>query len=317
MLARVAERVYWLGRYMERSENTARLVNVNSNLLLDLPRGAKVGWRGLIDIIGCNEAFDEKCQNSDERNVMRFLLADNNNPVSILSALRMARENTRTTREILPAEAWEQINDLYLYAKENLPKGTARGQRYVLLQRIIRLSQQLTGLLGGTMCHGDAYNFILLGRYLERADMTTRIVDVGSDNSLQGLSGSDLTVDKLELYADLLWMSVLTSLSAYQMYRQNAHGRVKGETVVSFLLQDSSFPRSVAACLNKVETCLHRLPRSDQGLRVLASAKRRINDIDIDQLFHRSLHEFIDNLQLDIAAIHDQIAQTWFLPNSR
>lgn len=118
MLSRVAERIYWLGRYIERTENTARLINVNSNLLLDLPRGTQIGWSMLIDIMGCNSAFDVKKAKSEELSIMYFLLSDQNSPVSIMASLRMARENGRTTREIIPTEAWELLNDTYLFARK-------------------------------------------------------------------------------------------------------------------------------------------------------------------------------------------------------
>lgn len=149
MLSRVAERIYWLGRYLERAENTARLINVYSTLLLDLPRGSKIGWQTLVEIAGCKEEYDEKHKSTEERDVIRFLLADSKNSAAILNSLEMARENARTTREIIPAEAWEQINNLYLFARDNASSGIARGPRHALLKNIISQCQQIAGLLIG------------------------------------------------------------------------------------------------------------------------------------------------------------------------
>lgn len=315
MLARVAERIYWLGRYMERSENTARIVSVYSNLLLDLPKGTRIGWKTLIDIVGGNEHFKEKFQHADERSIIRFLLADTDNPVSILSALSMARENARTTREIIPSEAWEQINNLYLYTKESVTKGIARNERYRLLQYIIIQIQQFTGLMAGTMSHNYAYDFIHLGRNLERADMTTRIVDVGSGNLLPQLSHTETEVNTLETYNNILWMSVLRSLSAYQMYRQNVQNRINPEDVVGFLLQNIEFPRAVVHCLREVEACVQKLPNNENTLRAIAATQRRIKEGSIAELLKDSnrLHTFIDLVQLEIANVHQQISRTWFL----
>ncbi|MEJ2114533.1 MAG: alpha-E domain-containing protein [Gammaproteobacteria bacterium] len=134
MLSRVAQRVYWLGRYMERVENTARIINVNSNLLFDLPHGTSIGWRTLIEVFDNEEKFLEKHSTFDERSVMRYLLADNTSPCSLLHSLQIARGNARTTREILPAEAWEHVNDLHLYLKDNLADGLGRKNRFYLLQ---------------------------------------------------------------------------------------------------------------------------------------------------------------------------------------
>jgi uncharacterized alpha-E superfamily protein len=314
MLSRVAERVYWLGRYMERLENTARLINVNTTLLLDLPRGAQIGWPSLIDITGTTESFKEKEIKSDEQAIIRFLLADLQNPCSILTSLKSARENARTAREIIPTESWELINNLYLYAKDNASKSVSRVGRSRFLTYIIQHAQQLTGMLAGTMSHSSAYNFIRLGRNLERADMTTRIVDVGTVNLITNLSNIKSQADALEPYINILWMSVLQSLSAYQMYRQNVLDRVNGEDVVEFLLKDPLFPRSVANCLKQLLGCFEKLPVAGEPMRALAAASRHIDAADIPKLLStQTLHDYIDAVQLNIATIHKEIAASWFL----
>lgn len=317
MLSRVAERVYWLGRYVERTESTARLINVNSNLLLDLPRGTKIGWSTLIDILGCNKEFEEKKVGAEETNIIRFLLSDAQSPASILTALKLLRENARTTREIIPAEAWELINDSYLFTKENASKSISRVSRNRFLKQIIGSMQQLTGLLAGTMSHTSAYDFISLGRNLERADMSSRIIDVGSFNLIESTAkGTPKTSDKEgSPFYNILWMSVLQSLSGYQMYRQHVHDRINAEDVVEFTLQDDHFPRSASHCLNQLVACLNKLPNAETPLRSVASAQRRLNGARLPEILaDNELHEFIDTVQLDIATIHQNIAATWFLP---
>ena len=156
MLSRVAENIYWMARYIERAEDTARLINVNANLLLDLPRKTTFGWEPLIYITGCEEQFFENNKEPNERNVIRFLIGDKESPCSILSSLSYARENLRTTRDVVARDAWEQINDLYLYVKDHVDRGISRRGRYDFLKNVIGGSQKITGLLAGTMTHGPA-----------------------------------------------------------------------------------------------------------------------------------------------------------------
>jgi uncharacterized alpha-E superfamily protein len=307
MLSRVAERMYWFGRYMERAENTARLVNVNANLLLDLPRMIKVIWGGLIDITGTNEEFYDKYKNADETNVIRFMLADIKNPGSISSAISMVRENARITREIMPSEAWEQINELNLYVKQNVNDALKRDMRHEFLDDVIHYCHQITGLLLSNMSHGDAYNFIRIGRNLERADMTTRIADIGCMFLINP------NADIPDAYENILWMNVLRSLSAYQMYRQYVHDRVNGEDVVGFLMQDGEFPRAVAHCLEGLNFCFKKLPNNDHPLRIITRVQRIIHKMDVPEVMKKNeLHKCIDELQINLAEVHTQVSKAWF-----
>lgn len=298
--------MYWIGRYLERTENTARLINVNANLLLDLPRMVKHIWRGLIDISGSNDLFYSKYDRADEKNVTRFMLADEANPASITSSIRMLRENARTTREIIPTEAWEQINEFHLFAKQHIKTALKRNAQYEFLDSVISFCHQITGLLLGIMSHGNAYTFTRIGSNLERADMTTRIVDVGCMDLLRR------RFDIPETYDNILWMNVLRSLSAYQMYRQYVQDRVNGEEVVAFLLKNQEFPRSVANCMTELNFSVSRLPNNDHALRSITHVQRVMRDIDVHKLFAGTLHEFIDELQVDLGEIHNQVVQSWF-----
>ena len=312
MLSRVAERVYWQARYLERAENAARLLSVFSTLLLDLPPRTKLGWRSLVQITGTDEIFDRKYKQANERNVIRFLLSENNG-YSILEMLAQTRENARTTREIMPTEAFEQINNLYYFAKENAAKGESRGPRHQLLEEIIDYCQQISGLMAGSMSRGAAYSFIRLGRSLERADMTTRIVDVGSRNLLTALDDKDAQQELIEPYENTLWMNILRSLSAYQMYRQHVKHRVNGEDVVAFLLQDEEFPRAATHALITLTHVLRKLPNSAKVSRQVEKTLSFVQRGKIDKLLDNGMLQYIDDLQLEIGAIHQKIADTWFL----
>ena len=308
MLSRVAENIYWLGRYVERAENTARIVSVNANLLLDLPRGLAPGWRPLIDITGANALFEEHHKDYSERNVVRFLLANERNSGSILSALGAARENCRTIRDIVPREAWELLNELYLYARDDLAKGMTKGGRHTYLKYIILGSQGITGLLSGTMLHDQGYEFLHLGRFLERADMTTRIIDVRSANLLPE------EATELRPFETIQWVSVLKSMTAYQAYRRSEQVRVQRDRVLRFLFQHTAFPRAVNHCIESSRQSLEKLPRNECALRVAGRLKRTVEGAEPRRLNQQQLHTFIDDLQLAIGDLHAEIAKTWFPP---
>jgi uncharacterized alpha-E superfamily protein len=306
MLSRVAERIYWMGRYLERGENTARIINVNTNLLLDLPKKYTLGWSPLIEITGNKKLFKEIHGEYNERNVVRFLISDTRNPGALLNSLRAARENARTIRDVIPREAWEHINDLYLNIKEQLPQGLAQRKRYDFLGSIIGGTQMTTGLLAGTMTHNSGYDFLRIGRNLERADMTTRIIDVRSTNLLPEES-EDLP--SLEI---IQWMSVLQSLSAYQAYRQHVQTRVQRNEVLEYLLQDALFPRAFHHCLREAHNSLQNLPRNRRPLRHLNTIIRSIIHLDLKTLNKKAIHRLLDSLQLDLAQLHQHISDTYF-----
>jgi len=308
MLSRVAETMYWLGRQVERAENAARVVAVNANLLLDLPKGIAPGWRPLVDITGANALFEEHYKDYDECHVVRFLLGDERNPGAVLSALAGARENCRTIRDIVPREGWEQINELYLYARDGLPKGLTKGGRHAYLSRVIPGCQTISGLFSGTLLHDQGYDFIRLGRHLERADMTTRIVDVRSASLLPA------ETTELRPYATIQWVSVLRSMSAYQMYRRSEQVRVQRGPVLRFLFKSAAFPRAVNHCCERMRASLERLPRNEAALRVAGRLSRKLLGTEVQRLTQTELHRFVDELQLDIGDLHGEIARTWFPP---
>jgi uncharacterized alpha-E superfamily protein len=306
VLARVVENVYWLARYLERAENTARLVSASTNLLLDVPRGYARGWQALIDITGSRELFDTRAGRGTERDVVQFLIADAGNPGSVVSSLRQARENARTLRDILPTDAWELLNQFSHELTEELASGLNKRTRFNLLKRIVLTSQTLTGAIEGTMNRNDAYTFMLLGRHVERADMTSRIVDV---RSAQLLSED---APELAPFETIQWMSVLKSLSGFEMYRLSRRTRVSRGDVLEFVLRGQEFPRACLFSLRQIEQCLRSLPRSSGVLAALAGAVGFLSAAELAQLDHPGLHELIDRLQLHINGVHDGIAQTYF-----
>lgn len=305
MLSRVAENIYWMARYIERAENTARLIMVNTNLLLDLPKGVQLGWQPIIEILGGEEYYLSQNKDFDERTVLKFLISDPNSPSSILNALRQARENARTIRDIIPREAWERINDLFHVAKSSAQSGYSKKGRFDYLQKIILGAQTITGLLAGTMLHDMGYDFLKMGRNLERADMTTRIIDVRSGDLLP-------EHEALTPFENIQWMSVLKSLTGYQMYRRTIQERVSRPYVLKFLLKDKQFPRSFFHALLEVKACLQNLPRNEEAVGLLNEVGKKVLRADQAILKQDELHKFIDELQLGLADLHQMISKTYF-----
>jgi uncharacterized alpha-E superfamily protein len=310
MLARVVENVYWLSRYLERAENTARIIGVNTNLLLDLPGGIAPGWLPLVDISGGRAEFDAmygaRAARGEERDVVHFLIADQANPGSICSSLTAARENARTLREVLPSESWELLNQFFAEFSGNLNTGTTKRTRFEFLKRIVITLQTIAGMFDGTMNRNDAYTFMLLGQNLERADMTSRIVDVRSAQLLPA------ETPELRPFESVQWMSVLKSLSGYQMYRLKMRTRVKRTDVLQFLLRDDQFPRSCLFCLERLEASLTPLPRSEGVMEVLETAAKFVERAPLATLDQPGLHELIDKIQLHISNVHNMIAEIYF-----
>lgn len=238
---------------------------------------------------------------------MRFLIEDTRNPSSILSCVQFARENTRTLREVLPAEMWERINSQYLYLRENAASACrSRRDRYTVLNTIIEQRHAIVGMVAGTMGHDIAYQILKLGRNLERADMTTRILDLNS--AVQFPQDSVLH----EALRERIWMSTLNSLSAYQTYRRLISMHVRSDEVVAFLLRDMRFPRSVEHCLGEMESCFKLLPKSQQLQQLAAQLRHQIKQKHTNGLGAAALHEYLDKLQAELGEIHDALTQQYF-----
>jgi uncharacterized alpha-E superfamily protein len=306
MLSRVANNIYWMARYIERAENTARLINVNTHLLLDLPKRARLGWEPIVDITSTPDYFYTLYEEADERSVIRFMVADAKNPGSIISSLAMARENARTVRDIIPREAWEQVNDLHLKTKRDASSVLTHRHRYDFLRSVILGAQTITGMLAGTMTHDEGYSFLRMGRNLERADMTTRIIDVRSATLLPEMT-EDLTP-----FENLQWMSVLKSLTAYQMYRREMRLRISRPDVLRFLLQEERFPRAFFHTLREVESCLDGLPHNEKSMKLVKKLQQRLLRAKPEKLKQEKLHDFIDDMQLGLIKINASISTTYF-----
>ena len=303
-LSRVAESIYWMGRYLERAESTARLVAVNANLLMDLPAGASLGWRPLLDITGGAAAFDARHAHADERNVARFLAGDLANPSSIASSTARARDNARSVRDAMPRVAFQYINELYLFVREELAGQPSRSRRGAALDGVARRVQQIEGFLSSAMLHDEKWQFLRLGNHLERADMTTRIVDAKARRPS--------ATSEFPPFEQVIWRSVLQSLYAMQSYLYSTQGQVERGPVLQFLFKNEAFPRSYAGCLRSLKFGLRHLPRNVEPARACERILRHLNGAQLQCLDGAALHGFIDDCQIRLNALHEAISSTYF-----
>lgn len=306
MLSRVAENLYWMTRYMERAEDTARLINAVTLMSLDMPQDVRFGWDTLLRVAGLDRLFYTHYREANEAAVIRFLQRDDANPSSILACITRARENTRTFREVLPWECWEWVNELYLYTRSNLTHDLDRRRRYEVLQAIIRRRQSIVGLLSGTMSRDVAFQFLRLGRNIERADMTTRIVDV---SCAVIIPSGDPTAAQ---YGDLLWMNILKALSAYQMYRRYVSVHADRQKVVEFVLRNREFPRTIFHCLNEIVEVLRSLPQPGLPLAVVQDVLGSVEAAPSNELSGTHLHQLTDVIQLGLARLDNALRRQYF-----
>ncbi len=307
MLSRVAERIYWLARYLERAEDTSRLILVRHNAILDLPRSVQPDWELLLDVLGARESFDARPGAANEKNIMSYVFSERDNASSIISSLANARENMRTSREVLPSETWERVNSLYLSVARRANKGLPRASRHGVLNGIVQSTQQISGMLSGTMNRDETYQFLRMGRNLERADMTTRIIDVAS----MELGNPE---EDASPYQNVMWVSMLQSLSAYQMYRLSMRNNVRPPDVLQFLLRSDQFPRALSRCLLELEAAIRPLPRGKEALKTVQSVHRKVKRTNCAELEGAALEKFLDAVQVRLQGVHEVIEQTWFTP---
>lgn len=307
MLSRAAERVYWTGRYLERAENTARIVQQYSQLLLDLPDEVGVGWAELVRIVGAMGTFEATGRSRRETDILEFLLAEPDAPPSLAYSLKMARENIRNTRDLLPHESWESVNELYRRTGRHLEQAARGLDRFETLSDIIGRCQQIDGTLTGTMSHNSPYRFLVLGRNIERADMTSRVIDVAAAY----IRHNERLVRR---YGSSLWTNVLKSVSGFQMYRQYCQPEVEGARVIAFLVTDPAFPRAIASCIGHARNSCHALPRGAGVLLALDGVEALLSEAVSEPLDADDVSRLMDRVQERLGHAHEAVVDTWFLP---
>ena len=306
LLSRVAANLYWAARYLERAEGTARVVREHTSLFVDVPNSLQLSWDPLLAVCGVEEDFEASAAAPDEDAIVKFLVADLDNPGSIWASVATARDNLRSAREVLPVPAWFVVNDLYLHVEAHAVEGVHRRSRDRFTGHVITEHQRLLGVVASMMTRDDGYTMLRLGRHVERADMTARVLDVRAGQLLSNREAST------ELYDDLQWLSMLRSLSAAQMYQRQSLLDGGAQGPIGFVLHQQAFPRSVRYCLGAARESAARLPNPDVVVSACDRALDLVNNIRLTSLDAAGLHWMSDQLQLAIATIHDTISTAYF-----
>lgn len=316
MLSRVANLIYWIARYLERAENTARIVEVNAQLVLDLQARQAAddprAWEPLVFVTGSDEKFHELYgEKATERAVVEFMLFDKRNPSSVLSCIAFARENARCIRDQLSAELWEAINTFYLRLKDDDFTRYAQLGAADYLAWIKCQTQLFHGVADAMIPRNVGWWFYDLGRHLERADNITRIIDIKYFMILPGLQAVGSALDMVQ------WASVLRSCSGFEAFRRARRGDLDLVRVVDYLIRDEAFPRSVLYSIAEAEQCLVRIGGGD-GKPAVAAAHalvRRLREdletADFKTIIASGLHEYLDGLQLRIEQLHQAVQRAY------
>lgn len=321
MLSRVAESIYWMSRYIERAENVARYVDVALHMALDTQGGLRAQWYPLVAASGDDGVFaslhgDSTAADEGARDaILHFLTFDDRSPNSILSCVSKARENARQVRGVLPIEAWEHLNRFYHLLVSNAARERASRSPHDFYSEVRAASYLFGGILDATLSRGEEWHFLRLGRYMERADQTSRVMDVKYFILLPDPSDVGSLVD------DLLWAALLHSVSGYEMFRRR-FGRILPERVLDFLVLDRSFPRAVLFSLTEAEESLLAISGTPAG-SFRTPAERRLSRLrsglayaTVDEIIGRGIHEYLDDLQTGLNHVGDGIHRSFFSMSS-
>jgi len=318
MLSRVANTLYWMLRYIERADNLARLIDVNQQQLLDSERldseRLREYWRPIILCTGDEETFDKVYEQAGSHEVIRFLTDDPNNPNSIVSCIALARENARMVRDQLSDDLWQELNDLYHFSRSQEASVLASIDPSRFYQNIRRAAFTINGIATSTMRRSQSWEFMDLGRQLERADKTTRFLDISSYLSPE----RDAPENGANKAATLHWTAILRSCGAIGAFRA-ARLAFTPKEVIRFLVFSDDFPRSVRYCVDRIDVSLHRVSGTPRGSysntaeQICGKLLAELNFGSPDDVFDAGLHDYLDKMQMLFNQIGDEIFQTYVL----
>ncbi len=310
LLSRYAEAIYWMASYIERAENLARILDVNESFSRN-SEGSQ-NWSSILELYADVENFKARHGTPDAGSVIDYYVLDEKNPGSILSCVRAARENARTLRPLISTEMWTNLNIFYNRVRA-LQAGDIAEERLARLCAQVKESCQThTGITEGTFYRDEGWYFYEIGRALERADQTTRMLDVKYLTLLPSVHdvGSPLDVSQ--------WNALLRSAAGYHAFRRIHPSGMQPDKVAAFLLFNPCFPRSVSACIDLADRRLtllrsrYRLRGGAEALEKLDELRIVLNEISIEQVIHSGLHEFMDGIQLALLEIAALIGRDFF-----
>ncbi len=309
MLSRVAERLFWTARYLERAESLARVVKTLSRLRMDVPKGTELPWTTLFAILGNHPEYKASGRASTETNIMKFMISDIEIPTSILFAVNSARENARTTRGVLPTEVWECLNELYLFCKDNANKSVARKNRFKFLNELERRCQLLNGLMMLIQRRDHGYRFITLGHLLERIDFTLRVINTLS-------SAISERIESNPAFDSLIWAGLLESLAARGSYRRSYGPLVEPDSAINFLVLEPELPRSIAFCVKNLKKAYRPMKKKSVVLPSINLLERLLLKFNAFDMSDVAIREALEQVLLTAFSISDISTKTWFMSES-
>jgi len=310
MLSRVASNTFWMGRYLVRAEDLARAMTVHDRMLMDLNEDDRASsWFQLVAMNSSEELFAKQLGDRTEENILHFLVTSMDNPSSIVSSLANARYNLRACRSTLSRVMYELINELCLEADDLSASRVSDAERRLFLRHVENQLLAVSGAANGSMSYNQAFLFMRLGGFLERADMTSRNIDVRSALLLNNASSEHLTA-----HEDLHWVAILRSLQAFQMYMSEVRRPISGPEVLNFGLRDSEHPKSFRFNVQRTLSFLEQLPNSEKLKEKASGLLEKVDSADVRLLAKNQieLHRFIDELQLALADIANDIGEQYF-----
>jgi uncharacterized alpha-E superfamily protein len=316
MLSRTADHLFWMSRYTERAENTARMLDVNyqSSLLPQSAAVAQLGWQGLLSISELGGLYSAKHEKISSRDVMEFMVHDESNPSSIVSCLRAARENARAVRGSLTTEVWETANSTWLDLNRMLKSGEFKDDPAQFFEWVKFRSHLSRGVTLGTMLQDEAFYFLRLGTFLERADNTARLVDVKFHAVESDFYGA--ASEKDQEYDFYHWSAILRSVSAFEVYRKVYRDVIKPERVAELLILRADMPRSLHASLNEVLANLEMVA-SDPASETLRRAGKLRADLKfgrIDEILATGLHAFLTQFLDRVNELGSHVSREFLVP---
>jgi len=328
MLSRDADACFWIGRYVERAEATARMVDVHYHATLESGLSDTAGsdsptpWDSLLAISHSTEEFYSKHKLMNDSQLIYFFAFDTENPNSIISSWSRARENSRSIREQIASEMWETLNIFYLQLREwDVERVLSEGP-HAFFQRVENASHLFQGILNRTLMMGETRDWLDVGRFLERGDQTARLLDVKYHDLLPAYrEGEAESMEPLGVGSTLDmhgWIAVLKSVSAFEMYRKTYRGGILPASVVDFLVLNSQFPASVRHCVGRVEGCLKRISGNASGSISSTEPERVVGRLLADLTYSRpdeiileGLHEFLEGVQIRCAEVGTAITRAY------
>ncbi|MWB78564.1 hypothetical protein GLS40_11045 [Pseudooceanicola sp. 216_PA32_1] len=307
MLGRTAGGLFWMFRYLERSENTARMLDTGFRIALTGSQQAESEWESIVTTSGARDLYLQKYDSFDQAHVINFLLRDKDNPSSILSSIEAARSNARMVRTALSSEVWEATNETWMLLKQTLARQVSVKNLAEVLTSVRQQSSLVRGALHGTMLRNEIFDFARIGTFVERADNTARILDVKYYVLLPSAAFVGSSMDNAQ------WETILRSVSAFRSFRWLNESDSSPKAIAAFLILDKRMPRSLAFCYAKLAGNLAYLSQKHAGtlpsLEIAQQTYAKLNDREIDSIFDEGLHEFLESSISDTARLASQIQE--------